>query len=197
MKNITEFSSIVPLHRIGEEGLKIAIEATPDECRRIAQRMRLPKLYMLRCRYFLQREDQDVVIARGDLAAQFTQVCVVSLEEFEETMTSSFEVRFVPEKQCHHTKISAMDAIDEIPYDGQDIDLGEAAVQQFALELDPYPRAPQWEKQQEKFSGESGEEDKNSLFSENQDNEKEGSEKKASPFAVLSALRDNFEKKKK
>ena len=162
MKNITEFSSIVPLHRIGEEGLKIAIEATPDECRRIAQRMRLPKLYMLRCRYFLQREDQDVVIARGDLAAQFTQVCVVSLEEFEETMTSSFEVRFVPEKQCHHTKISAMDAIDEIPYDGQDIDLGEAAVQQFALELDPYPRVPQWEKQ-EAFSGE---EDKNLLFTE-------------------------------
>ncbi|MBO6084927.1 MAG: DUF177 domain-containing protein [Acetobacter sp.] len=196
MKNLTEFSSIVPLHRIGEEGLEIAIEATPDECRRIAQRMRLPKLYMLRCRYFLQREDQDVVIARGDLAAKFTQVCVVSLEEFEETMTSSFDVRFVPEKQCHHTKISAIDDIDEIPYDGQDIDLGEAAVQQFALELDPYPRAPQWEKQ-EAFSEE---EDKNLLFSENQDNEdneKESNEKKASPFAVLSALRDNFEKKKK
>ena len=196
MKNLTEFSSIVPSHRIGEEGLEIAIEATPDECRRIAQRMRLPKLYMLRCRYFLQREDQDVVIARGDLAAKFTQVCVVSLEEFEETMTNSFDVRFVPEKQCHHTKISAIDDIDEIPYDGQDIDLGEAAVQQFALELDPYPRTPQWEKQ-EAFSGE---EDKNLLFSEsqdNEDNEKESNEKKASPFAVLSALRDNFEKKKK
>ncbi len=193
MKNLTEFSHIVPLHRIGEDGFKIAISATPDECRRIAQRMRLPRLQSLRCLYFLQREEQNVVRARGDLTAQFTQVCVVSLEEFEETMTISFEVRFVPAKQCHHTKISAMDAIDEIPYDGQDIDLGEAAVEQFALELDPYPRDPKLGKHQEGFFEEDNE---NPIFSENKGNEKEGSEKKANPFSVLATLRNNFEKKK-
>lgn len=194
VKNSVEFSYIVPLHRIGEEGLKIAIDATPDECRRIAQRMRLPRLQLLRCLYFLQREEKDVVRARGDLTAQFTQVCVVSLEEFEETMTSAFEVLFVPEKHCHHTKISAMESIDEIPYDDQGIDLGEAAVEQFALELDPYPRDPKWGKHQEGFFEE---DDECPIFLENKDNKKEGSEEKANPFAVLSTLRDNFEKKNK
>ena len=113
--------------------------------------MNLPKVHRLCCQYYLHQEGQGVVLGQGDLTVQFTQVCVVSLGEFEETMTTSFEVRFVPEIKTHQMPGSsdAIDSIDEIVYDGHSIDLGEAAVEQFALELDPYPRAPKWESQQE------------------------------------------------
>ena len=34
------------------------------------------------------------------------------------------------------------ESIDEIPYEGSTIDLGEAAAEQLALALDPYPHKP-------------------------------------------------------
>jgi uncharacterized metal-binding protein YceD (DUF177 family) len=79
-------------------------------------------------------------VAQGELEARVTRVCVVSLDEFETAVAEEFRVRFVP-AGLESDEIDP-DADDEIPYAGGEIDLGEAAAEQLALALDPYPRMP-------------------------------------------------------
>lgn len=142
MKDRPEFSRPLAVRRIGVNGTEITVEATEAECRAVAARLKLPRIDMLRCRYHLRDQKRGVVEAQGALAARFMQTCVVSLETFEDMIAGSFVVRFVPAEQFVESDLPDMDAADEIPYDGQEIDLGEAVVEQFALDLDPYPHAP-------------------------------------------------------
>lgn len=134
-----EISRLVPLARIGSAPLEVTVRATEAECRSLAARMMLPAIGSLECRFVLRR-DGGTAIAEGQLRAQVVQVCVVSLDEFEAPVEETFVVRFVPAG----TEAEAIDpeAEDEIPYEGNTIDLGEATAQQLALALDPYPRKP-------------------------------------------------------
>ena len=56
------------------------------------------------------------------------------------TVAEAFTVHFVPDGT--ETEDCRLDAPDEIPYQGSAIDLGEAATEQLALALDPYPKQP-------------------------------------------------------
>ncbi len=67
------------------------------------------------------------------------QVCVVTLDEFAQPVQERFTVLFVPAGT--ETEDDDPEAPDQIPYEGV-IDLGEAAAEQLALALDPYPRRP-------------------------------------------------------
>jgi uncharacterized metal-binding protein YceD (DUF177 family) len=88
----------------------------------------------------LIRRTRDEVLARGTLQATVTQTCVVSLEDFDALVQEVFQVRFVP-VGAESDDIDP-DSDDEIPFEGNTIDLGEAAAEQLGLALDPYPRMP-------------------------------------------------------
>jgi uncharacterized metal-binding protein YceD (DUF177 family) len=128
------------LDRIGPNGLDFIVEATPAECVALTTRMKLPAVHALSCSFHLVREDRDTILARGHLKARVTQTCVVTLEDFEAPVEEVFRVCFVP----LGTESDDLDpeSDDEIPYEGNVIDLGEAAAEQLALALDPYPRKP-------------------------------------------------------
>lgn len=130
----------LPLDRIGPKGLDVTVDATPAECAALADRMKLPALLALSCAFHLIREGRDTVLARGVLRARVTQTCVVSLEDFDASVAEMFQVRFVPSGQ-EFDDIDP-DADDEIPFEGNQVDLGEAAAEQLGLALDPYPRMP-------------------------------------------------------
>lgn len=134
-----EFSRPIAVPRIGGAPLEVTVTATEKECRALAARMALPAIGALECRFVLRRNG-SAVMAAGHLRARVTQVCVVSLDEFETPIEEDFAVRFVPAG----TEAEAIDPEreDEIPYEADRIDLGEAAAQQLALALDPYPRKP-------------------------------------------------------
>jgi uncharacterized metal-binding protein YceD (DUF177 family) len=68
------------------------------------------------------------------------RTCVITLEDFETEMTEALAIRFVPAGT--ETEEIDPEAEDEIPYGGKTIDLGEAAAEQLALALEPYPRKP-------------------------------------------------------
>jgi uncharacterized metal-binding protein YceD (DUF177 family) len=91
----------------------------------------------------LVRDGQDVVLARGALRAKVTQTCVVSLDDFDAPVEEVFQVRFVPAGQ--ETDDMDPESDDEIPFEGNVIDLGEAAAEQLGLALDPFPRMPRVE----------------------------------------------------
>src|ERR1700744_249216 len=112
----------LPLDRIGPQGLDMVVEATPAECVALAERMKLPAGLALSCAFHLTREGRDIVRARGVLRARVTQTCVVSLDDFDAPVEEMFQVRFVPLGQ--ESDDIDPDSDDEIPFEGNQIDLG-------------------------------------------------------------------------
>src|SRR3978361_147846 len=135
-----EFHRPVSLDRIGPHGLDLTIEATPAECAALAVRMNLPAVVKLSCAFHLIREGRDTVLARGVLRATVTQTCVITLDDFDAPVQEVFQVRFVPSGE--ETDDLDPESEGEIPFEGNTIDLGEAAAEQLGLALDPYPRMP-------------------------------------------------------
>ena len=121
------------------------VEATQEERAALAARMGLEAVLALSCQFSLRRMrlhggEVAAVHAQAALRARVTQTCVVSLEPFEAEVAEDFTVRFVPEGS-EREDVDIEDE-DEIPYAGIAIDLGEAAAEQLALALDPFPRKP-------------------------------------------------------
>lgn len=130
----------VPADRVGAKGLDFTVEANAAECAALALRMLLPGVLALRCTFRLTRLTASCVLAEGHLLANVVQTCVVSLDDFTAEIDERFRVRFVPAGQENDDPDPETD--DEIGYTAGVLDLGEAAAEQLALALDPYPRAP-------------------------------------------------------
>ena len=133
-----EFSRPMGLDRIPVGGLEQLVEATPAECAAIAARLKVPAVASLSCRFRLTPES-GMIRAEGQLRAEFTRICVVSLDEFGQAAAEEFRVRFVP---AGSEADDDPESEDELPYSAGLIDLGEVAVEQLALILDPYPHKP-------------------------------------------------------
>jgi hypothetical protein len=123
-----------------DAGVKVDVVAQPDECVALARRMGVLGIRSLSCTFHLCRADAGAVQARGELRAHVTQTCVVTLEPFESELSEDFAVRFVPAGT--ESEEVDLEADDEIGYVGGVLDLGEAASEQLALALDPFPRKP-------------------------------------------------------
>lgn len=130
----------VPMERVGVRGLDVIVEASPEECAALAERMDLPGIASLTCQFRLTPLGATRVVASGRLHAEVTQTCVVTAEDFPTTVDEVFQVRFVPAEEIMDEL--DLDEDDEIPFENGILDLGEAAAEQLGLALDPYPRMP-------------------------------------------------------
>jgi uncharacterized metal-binding protein YceD (DUF177 family) len=137
---IPELHRPVAVDRIGSAGLEMTVEASAAECAALAQRMQVPGVLELHCTFRVERDLADALLVHGRLRARVMQICVVSLEDFSATVDESFTFRCVPAGTESDDADPA--AIDEIGYADGMLDLGEAAAEQLALALDPYPHAP-------------------------------------------------------
>jgi uncharacterized metal-binding protein YceD (DUF177 family) len=137
---IPEFHRPLSLDRIGPHGLDVTVDATAAECAALAARMQLPSVLSMSCTFHLIREGKDKILARGVLKSAVSQTCVITLEDFDSSVEEVFQVRFVPSGEESDDVDPESD--DEIPFEGNIIDLGEAAAEQLGLALDPYPRMP-------------------------------------------------------
>lgn len=137
-----EFSRRLLINRIGHDGLSETIKANATECRHLAKRLDIPTVHALECRIRLTPEGVDQFVLEGVLTAHVALECVITGETFEDALTDSFAVRLVPMRRFSEESASDLEAIDEIPYDGQALDLGEITTEQLALVLPPYPRKP-------------------------------------------------------
>ena len=134
-----ELSRLLALDRIGSRPVEISVHANPDELTAIATRLMIPAVLALDCSLTLRRETGRIA-AEGTLAARVIRDCVVTLEPFEMEVRERFQVHFVREDE--QTDDDDPLAPDQVPYTGSAIDVGEAAVEQLALALDPFPRRP-------------------------------------------------------
>ena len=128
----------LPIDRVPPDGLDMTVSATAGECAALAGRLGIPAVASLSCRFRLRALPGAIVAASGELRARVTQTCVVTLDDFEADIRDRFELRFVPSGRERDDPDP--ESPDEIGYQGAAIDLGEAAAEQLALALDPYPR---------------------------------------------------------
>lgn len=133
--------------RIPVSGMTVDVQADAAECEAIAARLMIPAVKKLSCRFVLTRplagattKRPGEILAEAHLRATLVRECVVSLEKFTVKIDERFRVRFVSAGSESDDEDPESD--DEIAYGGAAIDLGEAAVEQLGLTLDPYPRKP-------------------------------------------------------
>lgn len=100
----------------------------------------------------IQRWGGRGVAVTGEVSADVTQECVVSLEPVRSHVREIITVRFLPESEMENASEEVSDLSREVwiepteedppeGFNGRDIDLGAVAVEFLALGLDPYPRA--------------------------------------------------------
>jgi uncharacterized metal-binding protein YceD (DUF177 family) len=135
-----ELSRSLRVDTIPAAGRTVEVAATAEERAAVAQRLGVPSVRSLTGWFALHSEGGGVVRAEGRFSVVLERVCVVSLEPFATTQEERFVLCFVPAGSEGDDGDPETD--DEVPYAGGSIDLGEALVEQVALDLDPYPRRP-------------------------------------------------------
>jgi uncharacterized metal-binding protein YceD (DUF177 family) len=139
-----EFSRLFKLrHLPAAGGHGFTIEATPGECRAVARRLELVALKALSFEGQIARGPRDgVLIVRGSVLADATQRCVVTLEPVPARLEVAVERYFLIDGQETETEvIVSPDDEEPEPLAGDLLDLGEIAVEELSLALDPYPHA--------------------------------------------------------
>jgi len=143
--NVTgEFERIVKLDRLPREPLKV----TADESERaaLARRFAIEAVHSLEVEVRFAPEGR-IVVATGRLTAAIEQLCAISGEAFRNRIEEPLAMRFVPaseQPEFDPEEEVVLDAAepDEIYYEGQSFDLGEAIAQSFGLAIDPYAEGP-------------------------------------------------------
>lgn len=136
-----ELNCLIPVDRIGAQGLDVVVEASAAERAALARRMGIPDVQSLVCRFRMTRTGTDRFAAIGHLSAQVVRTCVISLDDFGAAIDEHFRLRFVPAGD-ESDVVDPEDPVDEIGYRDGVLDVGEAAAEQLGLALDPYPRRP-------------------------------------------------------
>lgn len=141
---IPEFSRSYRLDELGGGARKVEISADAAERTALADRFDLIAIETLEVAADLVRDGEAVTVT-GHLRAAVTQACVASGEPVPAEVNEPFALRFVPAHAPDDSEEEmelAEGDLDEVTYDGNAVDLGEAAAQTLALALDPFPRAP-------------------------------------------------------
>jgi Large ribosomal RNA subunit accumulation protein YceD len=141
-----EFSRFVRIDDLPPTGRSIVVAASAHEREALARRLSLAGLARLEVAgEVMAIRGGSVIRLTARLLAEVTQTCVVTLAPLERRIETDF------------VRLYAADAVgeaapgEEVFFDEEDediealignrIDAGEAAAEQLALELDPYPRA--------------------------------------------------------
>lgn len=154
MADRAPFVRPIRVESIPEGGLERMIEANEAECEALAAANDLQAVRRLVARFTLRRLGRGRIRVQGELHAEVTQTCVVSLEPIDAVLEEAVDVRFAAPPGAgprgRKPPVEATEAVafapgDEDPpdpiIDGQ-IDLGALAAEFLSLALDPYPRKP-------------------------------------------------------
>lgn len=124
-----------------------AVRLVADEAERkaLARRFDIVRIDRLEAEVVLEREG-TALNATGTLEADIVQSCAVSAEDLPVAIREPIAFRFVPDTGQHtpdeEIELEA-DELDEIPFTGTSVDLGEAVAQSVALAIDPFATGPE------------------------------------------------------
>lgn len=137
-----EFSRLVRLDQVTAQPLRTMIEATAEECQRLARRFELVALDRLAADVVLQRIAGDLIRLDAAFEAEFAQSCVVTLDPVPGRVDETFSLLYGPPGDAQaEIEIDVDEAVFE-PLTGELIDIGEAVAQELSLALPQFPRLP-------------------------------------------------------
>lgn len=173
------FSHRVRVGQVSHNPLEIRIEADESERVALAELWGILGVRALSAELRLRRWKKDGVKVFGNVHAEVTQSCVVTLEPVPQVIDAEIEEVFVPEGSLL-ARMPANDAGEFVfdaegpdlpePFSGDEIDVGALVAEIAAMALDPYPRKPD-----ASFGGHLESDASN--------------DRKPSPFAVLKGLK--------
>lgn len=115
--------------------------ASPEDCRAIAGWIGVEVVSDFTAEVIFSPWGRGGATVAGDLAANVTQLCVVTLEPVENSVATSFSENFSPAAETAGS-VDIDDPNDaEAIVDGE-IGIGDLLIDTLAMALDPYPRAP-------------------------------------------------------
>lgn len=150
---MSEFERLHALDKLGDRAVSTAIEASTAECAALAKRFGVLGIEALSAKFKLKRVRAGrAVRLEGSVEGAVTQACVVSLAPVRQAIREEFVTLYVPEADLKPIETDdegnlSLDAflgdeeLEEAMPEGP-LDLGEIAAQEFAVAIDPYPRAP-------------------------------------------------------
>lgn len=138
---MTEFSRPLPLADLNRSPVRMKIKADPTELPALAERLGIPAVNSLDAFLTIRRTDSRLRV-EGTFQAVIEQICVISLDQFQNTAEGQIEEEFLLTDDPDSPEVDLdADEISAEPFSGDEIDLGEIIVQNLLLVLDPHPRA--------------------------------------------------------
>jgi hypothetical protein len=157
------FSRPIAVSEIPPDGMETTIRANDAERAALAEANNLVAIAGLEAEFRIDRQARESFKVAGVLRARVRQICVLSLQEFDQDIEAPIELRFAPaasetpplpreagarssgrhtgvDGEIHH--IVTLEDEEPDPIVRGIIDLGEVAAEFLTLNLDPYPRKP-------------------------------------------------------
>lgn len=124
----------------------LTVEASEAECAALAQRFNVTAIHALKAKVDFDEKD-DAVLVDGTLTATIEQPCAVTRDSLTYKASEPFSLRFLPAGRMPEYEEDAEfelseEDLDEIEYEGESFDLGEAIAQTLGLAIDPYREGP-------------------------------------------------------
>jgi len=149
------FSRSVRVENMGEVVMHFTLKADETQQRALARFLDVVAVDRLEAQLSVQKWKRRGILVEGNLIADVVQECVVTLEPVPEHIEAPIRARYLPEAD-----VLALEAEQSVeaylndpedppePYDEKLVDIGMLVIEFLALELNPYPRAPDAELQQ-------------------------------------------------
>jgi uncharacterized metal-binding protein YceD (DUF177 family) len=149
---MTEFVRPFALDKLGDRAVIQTIEAKPEERAALAKRFGVLGIDALSAKFTIKRiRAGRCVRLEGTVEGKLQQACVVSLQPVDQAISETFATIFVPEADLKPIELDEEGAVNLDAFLGDEeleealpdgpLDLGEIAAQEFAVSIDPYPRA--------------------------------------------------------
>ncbi|MEX2199833.1 MAG: DUF177 domain-containing protein [Dongiaceae bacterium] len=137
-----EFSRLIEVEALGTDAIEQSLEASETERAALTRRFGLLALDRLEAHVTVQREPGRRVRVTGRLQAELQQRCVVTLVPVTSRIDDRFVTVYADDPAIEDEPVDWDDDEEIEPLENGTIDLGEGVVQQLAVCIDPYPRAP-------------------------------------------------------
>lgn len=135
-------------HRLNEipaGGLRIKRSATPAERVELARQLPLVSCEALSVQYVIKPSGRDAYAMTGNVTAEVTQSCIVTLEPVTARLDEPLDCKFVPaaiipREQTEEEELSSLEELE--PIEGGWLNVGRVVFEVISTGLDPYPRRP-------------------------------------------------------
>lgn len=144
MHYATPLLAPIPLEECDGAATRFRRQASGDELKTIADRLQLSSVQSLTVEARVKTIAHGAFQVDASLRARIVASCVVTFEEFEESVESSFQaILGEPEEGLTDPgTVTGCETVDHEPLHVDGLPLGELAVQHLSLALNPYPRHP-------------------------------------------------------